>query len=99
MRNLFYNVPARLKFVKTHRAETSAIDKLIRAYAYIQPEVSFKLFSDERLVFSSPSNTQSLARAHALLGQDTKGLLHEINTKTELIKSSGRNYGTNADQA
>lgn len=89
VRDLFFNVPARLKFVKTHRAETSAIDKLLRAVAYIQPGLSLKFFSDDRLVFSSPSDTQSLARAQALLGQDTKGMLHEIKTKTELISLKG----------
>jgi DNA mismatch repair protein MutL len=89
VRDLFFNVPARLKFVKTQRAETSAIDKLLRAYAYIQPDVSFKFFNDEKLVFSSPANMSNLARAQALLGHDTKGMLHEISAKTELINLQG----------
>jgi len=68
---------------------TNAHDLLLRAYAYIQPEISFKFFSEEKLVFSSPSDDQNLARAHALLGQDTKGMLHEINTQTDLVSLKG----------
>lgn len=89
VRDLFYNVPARLKFIKTKVAESSAINKLLRSYAYIYPNVSFKFFNEDKLVFSSSVGDQRLTRAHAMLGQDTLGFLHEIDTQTELLKLEG----------
>jgi DNA mismatch repair protein MutL len=51
--NLFYNVPARLKFLKSETAERSHIAALISRYAIAYPSVRFKLVFDSRTVFQS----------------------------------------------
>ena len=43
MEDLFYNVPARLKFLKTDVTERRAIDALVTRYALAYPNVRFKL--------------------------------------------------------
>src|SRR5574341_724485 len=51
--NLFYNVPARLKFLKSETAERSHISALISRYAIAYASVRFKLAFDSRTVFQS----------------------------------------------
>lgn len=88
VRDLFFNVPARLKFAKTKRAESAEIHRLLAAMAFLYPEISWKLFIDERLILNFlPTHDEE--RAHALLGRDTVGLLYPINQQTELLHISG----------
>ena len=52
VRELFYNVPARRKFLKTVLTETRHVIDLVTKFAICYPEVSFKLKSDEREMFN-----------------------------------------------
>ena len=68
VKNLFANVPARLKFLKTDRAEAAAITDVIKRLAMANPGVHFMLNGSDR----SPSNWPSVTGAGALearLGQ------------------------------
>jgi DNA mismatch repair protein MutL len=58
--NLFYNVPARRKFLRTDATEKRHIDLLVTRYAMAYPAVRFRLTQDGRSVFQSPG-TGSLA--------------------------------------
>ncbi len=51
IRNLFYNTPARKKFLKTPRTELRKIVDVVRRFGLAFPEISFKLMSDDRLIF------------------------------------------------
>ena len=51
IRNLFYNTPARKKFLKTPRTELRKIVDVVRRFGLGFPEVSFKLVSDDRDIF------------------------------------------------
>ena len=51
IRNLFYNTPARKKFLKTPRTELRKIVDVVRCYGLAFPEVAFKLVSDNRDIF------------------------------------------------
>ena len=51
IRNLFYNTPARKKFLKTPRTELRKIVDVVRRFGLAFPEVSFKLVSDNRDIF------------------------------------------------
>jgi len=51
IRNLFYNTPARKKFLKTPRTELRKIVSVVRQFGLAYPEVSFKLISDKRVIF------------------------------------------------
>ena len=53
IRNLFYNTPARKKFLKTPRTELRKIVDVVRCYGLAFPEVAFKLVSDNRDIFQS----------------------------------------------
>ena len=51
VRNLFYNTPARKKFLKTSRTELRKIVDVVRCYGLAFPEVAFKLVADNRDIF------------------------------------------------
>ena len=54
--NLFYNVPARLKFLRRDATERKHIDNLVVRYAMAYPHLRFTLENDGRLTFRSPGN-------------------------------------------
>jgi len=54
IRNLFYNVPARAKFLKSKETEWRAIIQLFQAIALAHPQISFKLFHNDRLLYAAP---------------------------------------------
>ena len=57
IRNIFYNTPARKKFLKTPRTELRKIVDVVRRYGLGFPEVTFKLVSDNRDIFHVKSET------------------------------------------
>jgi DNA mismatch repair protein MutL len=69
--NLFYNVPARLKFLKTAVAERRLIDELIANYALAYPQVRFRLTHDGRVLFQSSGNGQLADCLVAVYGAET----------------------------
>jgi DNA mismatch repair protein MutL len=54
--DLFYNVPARLKFLKHPNTERRQIDELVTRYALAYPQVQFRLYQDERPVLMTSGN-------------------------------------------
>ncbi len=52
VRNLFYNTPARKKFLKSPKTEFRKIVEMVRRFALAYPEVSFKLVSDNRSILN-----------------------------------------------
>lgn len=86
--DLFYNVPARLKFARTKRAETAEIERLIRSLAFCHKEISWSFFVDDKLVFSTKDGT-SQSRALLLLGQEAQGYIYDVFLKTDVLTISG----------
>lgn len=65
--DLFENVPARLKFLKSEVSEVNQIKAVIRALALAQPEVEFKLINNNDLQLYYPKRANKLARACDIL--------------------------------
>ncbi len=57
VRDLFYAVPARLKFLKTERAETGEVAAIMRRLAMARPNIGFTLMSGERQLINLAKNT------------------------------------------
>ena len=55
IRDLFYNTPARKKFLKTPRTELRKVVDIVRRYGLAYPEVAFKLIADGREIFNLKS--------------------------------------------
>ena len=61
VRNLFYNVPARRKFVRSGVTELGHIARLLERLALSRPDVSFRLRSGERVHLDAPVSPQTVA--------------------------------------
>lgn len=64
--NLFYNVPARKKFLKTNDTEWRQIQLLFQAFCLTYTTIHFKLYSNETLVFNCPAVTTRAERTAQL---------------------------------
>ncbi len=79
--NLFYNVPARLKFLKSETAERSHISALVTRYAVAYPAARFKLIFDNRTAFQSNGSGDVREVLVAVYGVDIARQLIEINSE------------------
>lgn len=66
--DLFYNTPARKKFLKTERTETSRIQDMVGKLALSNPQIAFKLTCDERVSIVTPGNGSLEDAVGALYG-------------------------------
>ncbi len=66
VRDLFYATPARLKFLKSARAETGAISDMVKRLAMAHEAISFRLNSEGRKVFSYPAASGAQPRLQRL---------------------------------
>ena len=78
--NLFFNVPARLKFLKADNTESAHIANVVMRYAIAFPEVRFSLVRDGRLAFQSPGSGKLLDALAKVLGADTVARLLPVNS-------------------
>ncbi len=79
VRDLFRNVPARLKFLKSAATEGSHIARVVSQYALAYPAVKFSLTADARAVLSTPGTGRLLDAALAVYGLEVAGSLLEVS--------------------
>lgn len=82
VRKLFFNVPARRKYLKTAKVEYKHIYTYLKKAALAYPEISFKFVSDERVVFDYKSAVMS-ERIKDVFKEIPKESLLEVNFKSE----------------
>ncbi len=88
-RNLFYNTPARKKFLKTNMTEGSYINDLIVHIALSNPEVAIRLISNGKTIVDTQGDGRLKETIYSLYGKDiTRGLL-EADYETEDIRITG----------
>ncbi len=75
VRDLFFNLPARLKFLKSPQAESAHITALVQQYALAHPSVRFSLTNEGRQTFQSPGSGDLRAAAVCVYGAEVARLL------------------------
>ena len=78
VRSLFYNVPARRKFLRTEATEWGHIEQQVRVLALAHPDVRFRLWRDGRSVLDLPPDGTLIDRIRGLIGGDLAGRLLEV---------------------
>ncbi len=89
VRNLFYNTPARRKFLKTAQTEGNYINDLMERLALSHPGVSFKFINNGQTKMHTSGNSREKDMIYHIYGRDiTSGLL-EIDHKNEYFHVRG----------
>ncbi|MGM9662576.1 MAG: DNA mismatch repair endonuclease MutL [Oscillospiraceae bacterium] len=70
VRDLFFNTPARLKFMKKDASEAAAVHSVLQQLALSHPEVSLRLVKDGQEVLHTPGDGKLLSAVYAALGRD-----------------------------
>ena len=78
VRNLFRNVPARLKFLRSTATENGHIANIVSQYALAYPEVKFSLTADDRVILTTNGSGSLLDSVLAIYGLDTARSMIEI---------------------
>ncbi len=89
VRDLFYNTPARLKYMKSDRSEAAACVQAALRCALGRPEVSVRLIRDGDEEFFSPGDGRADSCVYALLGRDLAGSLLPCRSEDEGLRVSG----------
>lgn len=87
--HLFYNVPARLKFLKTDRTEKRQINTIVSRYALANPAVRFKLYQDDELVFQTSGSGDLREVVAAVHGINSARQMLEVIYKDDSLRVSG----------
>lgn len=88
-RNIFYNTPARLKFLKSNVTEASYINDLMTHIALSNPDISIKLISNNKTIIDTQGDGRLRETIYSLYGKDiTRGLL-EVDYKDETVRITG----------
>ncbi|NLV98301.1 MAG: DNA mismatch repair endonuclease MutL [Clostridiaceae bacterium] len=91
VRDLFFNTPARYKFLKTDRAEGSAVVDMVGRLALARPDVSFRVrrIEDKKDLLHTPGNNDLLSAIYAVFGRELAEAMVAVEHTVSPIKVSG----------
>ena len=89
IRDLFYNTPARMKFMKKDTAEGAAAAGVVTHLALSHPDVSFKLLRDGQEILHTPGDGQLLSAIYAALGRDFANSLLPVSGSGGAVRVDG----------
>ncbi len=89
VRNLFYNVPARRKFLKTAQTEGGYINDLMERMALSHPNVSFKFINNGQTKLHTSGNGNEKDLIYHIYGRDITASILKVEQKTELFEVHG----------
>ncbi|MEG2038998.1 MAG: DNA mismatch repair endonuclease MutL [Oscillospiraceae bacterium] len=79
VRDIFYNTPARMKFLKKDTAEGSAITMIVEKLAIAHPEISFKLIRDGKTILMTSGDDKLLSVVHSIYGREISDTLLPVD--------------------
>lgn len=89
VRDLFYNVPARLKFLKKNVSEGNAVQGIVEKIAVSHPEISIKLVKDNKTVLHTAGDSQLISAIHAVYGREFANSLIQVDYAYQGVEVSG----------
>ena len=87
--DLFYNLPARLKFLKSDITENRHITGLVTRYALAYPHIRWSMTQDEKLIFQTTGSGERFEIQQALFGPTEAGKLMPLNFEERHLKVEG----------
>ena len=88
IRDLFYNTPARMKFMKSDTVEGSRVTAAVQMQALAHPEVAFQLLRDGKQVLSTPGNGGLQAAVYCVYGRECAQMV-KVESRWEQYSLTG----------
>ena len=89
IRDLFYNVPARRKFMKKDVTEGNAVSSILQKIAMSHPDIAFRFIRDNRTEFNSSGDGELFSAIYAVYGRDFARDLIPVEYEYEGVKVGG----------
>lgn len=89
IRDIFYNVPARLKFLKKDVAEGNAIASIVDKIALSHPEIAFKFIRDNKQEFITPGDGELYSSMYSVMGRQFAASMIPVDYELNGIKIDG----------
>lgn len=89
VRDLFYNTPARLKFMKSDVAEGANVSAIVQRQAISHPEVAFRFLKDNQEQLSTAGDGQLMSAIYAVLGRQAAKEMIPVEGRWEQIRVTG----------
>lgn len=89
VKNLFFNTPARRKFLKDPKREFNYFIDIVQRYALIQPAIHFMLVHNDKEVINSPATENKLTNISYILGRETAKKMLELDYTDSEMKVVG----------
>lgn len=89
VRRLFFNTPARMKFLKTTQTELGHVTDLMGQFAMAYPSISFRLVHNSREMLASPATGNPLNSITQVMGKDVAKQLVPVSFETPAMQVSG----------
>ncbi len=89
VRNLFYNTPARSKFLKSDTTEANYISALLEQMCLSHPEVSFKYIQNKQIKLHTSGNSNRKDAIYSIYGRDIAQSLMEVTYKNDFMEITG----------
>jgi DNA mismatch repair protein MutL len=96
VKNLFYNIPARRKFLKTDASELRQVINEFQRVAICNPSIEFNFYNNGILLYNLPAGNLK-QRLTGIFGKNIASSLIDVNIETSIVKVSG--YIGKADKA
>ncbi len=89
VRELFYNTPARMRFLKKDATEAASVEAVVKSAALSHPEVSIKFIKDGKDILHTPGDGVMKNCIYALFGRDFANNMHEVAQDLHGMKVTG----------
>ena len=89
VQDLFYNTPARMKFLKKDSSEGTFVADIVAHVALSHPEVSFKFVREGKLQYVTPGDSKLRSAAYAVLGREFSRDLMELDNQEGVYRVWG----------
>ncbi len=89
VRDLFYNTPARMKFMKSDQAEASAVFLAVQQQALAHPEIAFRFLKDGAEQLSTSGSGDRMSAIYTVFGRELSNSMVEVNGKWEQFTVRG----------
>lgn len=89
VRDLFFNTPARMKFLKKDATEAAAVKAIVDRAALSNPQISFKLIRDGEQIFTTSGNGDLMGAIYSVMGREYANSLIPVSAQYDGVSVEG----------